>query len=94
MYLESMDKTFELTFAIIKGTVRNQIVKQSLKELVLSVVILQVAQDGESIDVLSFSSQQGCQPLVWPEEPSIFWVLEMVVPDVLPNPTDNFTSGG
>jgi hypothetical protein len=53
-----------------------------------------VAQDGESIDVLSFSSQQGCQPLVWPEEPSIFWVLEMVVPDVLPNLTDNFTSGG
>ena len=27
-----MDKTFELTFAIIKGTSRSQIVKQSLKE--------------------------------------------------------------
>jgi hypothetical protein len=40
MNLESMDKTFELTFAIIKGTSRNQIVKQSLKELVSSVVIL------------------------------------------------------
>jgi hypothetical protein len=32
MNLESMDKTFELTFAIIKGTSRIQIVKQILKE--------------------------------------------------------------
>ena len=64
--------------------------KQSLDWVV---VILQLGQDGESIDVLSLSSQHCGKQLVGSEESSIFWVLEMVVLGVLPDEMNNLTPG-
>ena len=57
------------------------------------VVILELAQDGESIDVLSLSSQDCSEQFIRPEKPSIFWVLEIVGLDVLPDELNNFTPG-